>query len=139
MSLRLRRFATLILLLTVPLRVYAAAAMVLCGPAAGVADVESLSHAHHHEAAHAHRAGNAHVPAVHESAATDSHWVGPNGVSFHDDVFCAGCCCAAMIATASFDWKPQAFPTPEISLFVVHAVPSTVPHRLERPPRTIFA
>ncbi len=140
MSRSLRRLATFILLLTVPLRIYAAAAMVFCSPASDLAGAESLASAHRHEAragAHVHQAAVAH--AAHESAAADAPAGNPDAASFHDHFSCGGCCCAGMIATASFDWKPQAFPTPAISSFIANAVPSTVPHRLERPPRTIFA
>jgi hypothetical protein len=142
MSSSLRRLATFILLLTVPLRVYAAAAMMFCGPANDVAQVESLAPAHHHEAkalTRAHEAAIALVLSVHESAATDSHSGNPDTHSFHDHASRAACCCAGMIAVASFDWKPQAFTTPAISSFIATTVPNTVPHRLERPPRTIFA
>ncbi len=139
MSRSLRRLATFILLLTVPLRVYAAAAMVFCSPGIDAAGSESLAPAHHAAPAASHVA---HAPvghSAHDHSAANSHHPEPDAASFHDHFSCAGCCCAGMIAAASFDWKPQAFPTPAIASFIAYAVPSTVPHRLERPPRTIFA
>lgn len=135
-----RRLATLILLLAIPLRLYAAVAMMFCGPVGDGMEVTSPAHHELHASAHGHHAVAAHVLSIHEPAAAHSHHsVDPDTASFHDHFSCAGCSCAGMIATASFDWKPQAFPTPAIFSLIATAVPGTVPHRLERPPRTIFA
>lgn len=142
MSRSLRRLATFILLLTVPLRVYAAAAMVLCSPGVELAGAESLIPAHHGVAASGHvdHASAGHLVAAHEDSAADSHrHADLKAGSFHDHFACAGCCCAGMIATSGFDWKPQAFATPAISPFIATAVPTTVPQRLERPPRVVLA
>ena len=142
MSRTLRRLATFILLLTVPLRVYAAAVMVFCSPGSGPAAVESIVPAHHqmHASTHGHHADAEHFPSVHEASVAESHpQVGPDAAPFDDHSSCAGCSCSGMIATAAFDWNPQTFPTPAISSFIATAVPSTVPRRLERPPRTILA
>lgn len=140
MSRSLRRLATLILLLAVPLRVYAAAAMVFCSPGAPMAGAEAFTPAHHGVAASTggHHAWTEHSGSAHEESAADSQHPADAG-SFHVHLACAGCCCAGMIATSGFDWKPQVFSPPAISPFVATAVPSTVPQRLERPPRVVLA
>lgn len=135
-----RRLATLILLLAVPLRVYAAAAMVFCSPGTPTAGAESFTPAHHGVAA---STEGDHVWAerpgpVHEESAADSQHPADAG-SFHDHFSCGGCCSTGMIAASGFDWKPQVFAPPAISPFVATAVPSTVPQRLERPPRVVLA
>ena len=141
MSFSLRRVATFILLLTVPLRVYAAAAMVFCNPGNGLA-VEAGIPAHHATQAsvHGHRANTEYFHSVQEDSAADSHHqADSDGASLDDHFLCGGCCCTGMIATVAFDWKPQAFPTPAMPSFIATTVPSTVPQRLDRPPRAILA
>ena len=89
---------------------------------------------------HAHHGGAETLHVVQEDAsATSPHHAGADGASFDDHFSCAGCCCAGMIATATFDWKPQAFLTPAMPSFIAATVPGTVPQRLERPPRMVFA
>ena len=147
MSRFLRRFATLLLLLTVPLRVYAAAAMVFCGPEDELPDVESTVSIHHHLPAtmvHGHvdglfDDGAAGALQALQSSSDSHHTNAHDAVPAHDHFSCAACCCAGMISTAGLGWKPQSFPTPATPSFVAIAVPSTVPQRLDRPPKAVLA
>lgn len=141
MPISLRRLAAFILLLTVPLRVYAAAAMVFCGPGSDPEAVQSVTPMHHetHASTHGHHIDIEHFLAVHEASTVESHHLaGADAASFDDHLSCGGCCCSGMIATANVDWKPQMFSTPTMPVFVAIAVPSTVPQRLERPPRSVL-
>ena len=141
MSIFARRIATFILLLTVPLRVYAAVAMMFCGvPSGGTAFESTVAAPHELQLAHlAHQQAMSHLLPDHDHAISDLRVPGgTDAASLHHPVSCTECCCAGMIATASFDWKPQVFPAPAISSSIAAAAPSTVPHRLERPPRAIF-
>ena len=117
----LRRVATLLLLLAVPLRVYAATAMLFCGPVDVAAEPtvavmqmdagQPMDHGHH---------GDASDPVL-------------------DHQSCASCCCTGMIATARFAWRPPSFAAPTTPEFAAGTVPPPIPHRLERPPRDVVA
>ncbi len=127
---------TLLLLLVVPLRVYAAVAMVFCGQTSDeMHDIQApaaVIQAHASMAmtvqAHDHQDGG---PMDHDR----HHDHAASGADVHEHLSCGGCCCAGMIATAQYDWKPQSFAAPATPPFVSIAVPRTVAHRLERPPR----
>jgi len=134
MNALLRRFATILLLLAVPLRVYAAVAMMFCGAPSQVPHELQMGGAAMHGQMHDHRNTDDSMESVehHEDHDARSEHVQDHGS-------CAACCCAGMIATAHYDWKPQSFATPATPGFVAIAVPPTVPHRLERPPRVFLA
>lgn len=148
----LRRLATFLLLLAVPLRVYAAVAMVFCGGLGETQhDIESVSALMQVQTSEVvrsqrHERGEESGSVMHDESDRDHadadpgdhrHGAGPDGA--HQQVSCSACCCTGMIATAQYDWKPQSFATPATPSFVAIAVPHAVPQRLERPPRTILA
>ena len=139
MNLLMRRFATLLLLFAIPLRVYAAVAMMFCGQTgAGMHDphiaapqIQEQSSLTLAETIHDHSGDGSMEHGHHHDHAGD-------GAS-HQHLSCAACCCAGMIATAQYAWKPRPFARPATPSFISSVVPHTVPHRLERPPRAIFA
>lgn len=130
----IRRLATFLLLLAVPLRVYAAVAMTFCGAPSQVPHEMQMEAAAMHAQMHDR-------DSTEGSAVSVEHHENHDARSEHvqDHGSCAACCCAGMIATAHYDWKPQSFATPATPGFVAIAVPPTVPHRLERPPRDVLA
>jgi hypothetical protein len=52
---------------------------------------------------------------------------------------CSVCCCAAVIASGDFRWPARPEPRVAQPSLVPVAIPAVIPDRLERPPRTFFA
>lgn len=127
----LRRWSTFLLLLAIPLRVYAAAAMMFCGQP-GEATPPPQTSMHEQMQSHSDPVGGMAHAEHHQGHGTGS-------AHGQDHGSCSACCCAGMIATATHDWQAQPFARPAPPRFVAMVVPPTVPRRLERPPRIFLA